>query len=785
MNESEVIAHLAAIVDSSDDAIISKGLDGTIKSFNRAAEKMFGYKAEEVVGHSIKKIIPQDRYAEESGLLDRLKRGERIDHFATKRQRKDGSIVDVSLTISPVANSEGDIVGASTVARDITDRARRALIEARLAAIVESSDDAIFSMDLDGTILTFNRGAQKMFGYMPEEIIGRSITVLIPPDRQQEEVHILARLRKGEKIDHYETVRMRKDGTLLDVSLSVSPLRDSSGQVIGGSKIARDITAHKHATAQLAAQQEWFKTTLNSIGDAVIACDATGKVSFLNHEAERITGWSFAEATGQPLAEVFHIVNDHTRKRVENPAGVVLRLGHVVGLASHTVLLARDGSERPIADSASPITDSEGNILGVVLVCRDITESKRLEDRASMVAVERERLLESERAARNEAERANRVKDDFVALMSHELRTPLNAILGWTELLTRQGSDAALLARGLEVIAKNTKFQAKLLSDLLDVSRIVSGKLRLERERVDIVGIVRDSLDGVASDIANKGLQLEASLAPGPIEVLGDAARLQQVVLNVLSNAIKFTPSGGRIDVRVERAHDQARISVQDTGIGIAPDVIPHLFERFRQASPMTTRRYGGLGLGLSITKHLLELHDGSIRADSPGENQGALITVELPLLLPEESRPSEHRASRTLESTDIHKASLAGVSILVVEDDPDTRDLVHRLLESYGAAVTAAASALEALDLLERQTPRIMVSDIGLPDVDGYELMQRIRSRNDALARIPAIALTAFAKPEDRTRVLRAGYNAHLSKPVDSAELAAMVSSLHKLAPR
>ncbi|MEO7189562.1 MAG: PAS domain S-box protein [Vicinamibacterales bacterium] len=651
-----------------------------------------------------------------------------------------------------------------------------------LAAIVDSSDDAIISKDLNGTIKSFNPAAERMFGYAPSEIIGQSVLRLIPSDLQQEEYEILARLRRGERIDHYETVRVSKDGRRIDVSLTVSPVRGPDGMVVGASKIARDITDRKRAAAQIAQQQEWFRVTLNSIGDAVIASDCDGNVTFLNHEAERLTGWSGADAVGRSLASVFHIVNEETRQAVENPAQKVLELGQVVGLANHTILIARGGTEWPIADSAAPIVEPHGKTIGVVLVFRETTELMAHQQRMRLAAEERERLLHSERAARTEAERANRVKDDFVAMVSHELRTPLNAILGWADLLRSGSLDAATQQHGLEVLSRNTRLQAQLISDLLDVSRIVSGKLRLELQSADLEQVVRNSVEALETAAAGKEIELQARFESDPPIIVGDPARLQQIVLNLVSNAIKFTPSSGRVTVALRTTGDVAEITVTDTGIGIRPELIPDLFERFRQGSSMTTRQHGGLGLGLSITKHLTELHGGSIHAWSDGPDKGATFKVQLPLERTGEvaTRPLQLDDDVTAQAA--HDVSFAGMTILVVEDDPDTRDLVRRLLEAHRAEVLVAASAPEALELLVSKPPDMLVSDIGLPDVDGYELMARLRKMDGPESRIPAIALTAFARSEDRTRALAAGFSAHVAKPVEPTELLMTVDSFVKL---
>jgi PAS domain S-box-containing protein len=647
-----------------------------------------------------------------------------------------------------------------------------------LASIVEHTDDAVISKDLQGTILSFNPAAERMFGYSASEIIGKSILTLIPPERRGEEDEILSRLRRGQRIDHFETVRVAKDGRRIDISLTVSPVRGPDGEVIGASKIARDITEQKRAAASIAAQREWFRVTLNSIGDAVIASDPDGRVTFLNHEAERLTGWPLAEAEGRPLGEVFKIINETTRKEIANPAESVIKLGRVVGLANHTSLISRSGEEWPVADSAAPIVDRSGAIIGVVLVFREITELKRNEANTRTAAVERERLLQNERAARAEAERANRVKDDFVAMVSHELRTPLNAILGWTELLKKKTDDSAALERGLDVIARNTRLQAQLILDLLDVSRIVSGKLRLELERIDLLPVIRHSIEALQADAAERGVALTIDAGVTPIAMLGDPARLQQIIWNLASNAIKFTPKGGTVGVAVKVRGNRAEIIVTDSGVGIRPEMVTEIFERFRQGSSITTRRHGGLGLGLSITKHLTELHGGSIRAFSAGEHQGSTFTVELPIELEDAKSGALDRKQDQEIAAQADMVSLRDVKILVVEDDQDTRDLVRRMLEAYRAEVIVAATAPEALELLATTRPDLIVSDIGLPDVDGYEFIRRVRQMDPSIARIPAIALTAFARYEDRTQALRAGYNAHVAKPVEPIELVVTVGS-------
>ncbi|HEY1683281.1 MAG TPA: ATP-binding protein [Tepidisphaeraceae bacterium] len=517
-------------------------------------------------------------------------------------------------------------------------------LRSHLASVVESSDDAIISKTLDGIITTWNKGAERIFGYTADEILGKSILLLFPPERKNEEPQILGRIAAGEKIDHYETVRMRKDGTLLDISITVSPIRDSKGKIIGASKIARDITA---------------------------------------------------------------------RKRIE---------------------------------------------------------------------AERERLLELERIARNEAERINLMKDEFLSTLSHELRTPLNAILGWAQVLRARTPSAEELAEGLAVIERSTRVQTQLIEDLLDMSRIASGKIRLDVQQVDLQDIIKTALASIRHGAEAKEIRLQAVLDPLAGPVMGDPSRLQQCFWNLLSNAIKFTQKGGRVQITLSRINSHVEVCVIDNGQGIKPDFLPHVFERFRQADSSTTRRHGGLGLGLSIVKNLVELHGGIVRAKSAGEGQGATFCIELPLIVVPQAtaQQRDHPRASTTHIIPIDCASLEGLTVLAVDDEADARGLIQRVLEGCGAKVFLASSAEEGLEILQQQKLDMIISDIGMPGKDGYEFIKKVRALPaDKGGRIPAAALTAFARSEDRTRALRAGYQSHIAKPVEAAELAAVVASL------
>jgi PAS domain S-box-containing protein len=514
------------------------------------------------------------------------------------------------------------------------ERKRTEETQGRLGAIVESSNDAIVSKDLHGIIQTWNPGAVRLFGYSEAEAVGRSITMLIPPESIDEEATILDRIRRGERIEHYETVRVAKSGQRLDISLAISPVRDVHGRIVGASKIARDITDQKQV--QKAYEQ----------------------------------------------------------------------------------------------------------------------------------------LLAREQEARTEAETANRAKDDFLATLSHELRTPLNSILGWAQILSGARNDAAMVDRALDTIVRNAKQQARLIEDLLDLSSILGGRLRLNMQSVDVVASVLAALDSIRPAAVEKELQIQTDFGATIRLVRGDPERLQQVFWNLLTNAVKFSPRHGRIDVGVERVRSQIVVSVRDTGIGIRAEMLPVIFERFRQADSSVTRAHGGLGLGLAIVRELVEMHGGRVSATSPGEGQGSTFTVTLPVA-PLWQPPGRDRSSRGMAMT-----RCDGIHALVVDDEPDGRELLSVYLGQCGAQVTAVESAAEALVLIAQDPPDVLVSDIAMPAMDGYELIRRVRAFPGGHS-IPAIALTAHANADARIEALRAGYDIYLAKPVDAAELSAVVSRL------
>ncbi len=523
--------------------------------------------------------------------------------------------------------------------------------------------------------------------------------------------------------------------------------------------------------------EQRLRVTLQSIGDAVIATDTQALIVFMNPVAERLTGWDGPDATGRELSEVFHIVHAETRHAVESPAARVLREGVVVGLANHTVLIARDGREIPIDDSGAPIQDADGEMMGVVLVFRDVTGREKVEEErrrlqwAEAARTAAERTSDALEEARAEAARANEAKDAFLATLSHELRSPLSAMLAWVGILRRRGDDAPTRERAIGVLERSVRTQTQLINDLLDVSRIVSGKLALEAAPVDLAAELPECLDALRPTADTKGVTLDGDLSGGPLVVLGDEARLEQVVRNLVDNAIKFTPSGGHVRVRLQRMEDRAELTVADTGEGFPPELRTAIFDRFQQSRNPRTRQHGGLGLGLAIVRHLVEAHGGSVTADSPGAGRGATFTVSLPLT-------DGVAALRTGPSrSDEPSIDLRGLSVLLVEDDADWREAVALRLGQAGARVTTAASVADALELLDAVRPQVLVSDIGMPHADGYELITLVRGRPGD--RLTAVAMTGFADPESRERCLSLGFDDFIAKPFEPGVLITRLSLL------
>ena len=633
---------LNATLESTADAILVTDENGRVITWNQKFLEIWPIASELIASREhrklqktrVKQFTNPKAFRERIAEIYKNEPEETFDVLETS----DGKVFE---RYSKIQCVEERNVGRVWSYRDITERKQAQEAEAHLAAIVESSDDAIISKDLNSIITSWNRGAERLFGYTAQEAIGQSVTMLMPPERFDEEVGILERIRRGESIDHYETVRRRKDGTLLHISLTVSPITDRNGRIVGASKIAHDISERKQAEA------------------------------------------------------------------------------------------------------------------------------------------EREQLLASERDALERAEAEARMKDEFLASLSHELRTPLNAIFGWANIL-RTSDDSVEIAEGLEIIERNARAQTKMIEDLLDMSRIISGKVRLDVQRVDLISVINSTIESVKPMAAAKQIRLTSVLDPVAGPVSGDPARLQQVLWNLLTNALKFTQKSGRVHVVLERMNSQLEISVHDNGRGIPSDFLPYVFHRFRQADASTTREQRGLGLGLAIVKNLTELHGGSVSAKSPGVNKGATFIIALPMVMNVEADPNRRHPSTIGQERFAETLHLDGVRVLAVDDEADARHLIKRILSGCGAKVQTADSGEAARRFLREKKPDVLIMDIGMPNEDGYEAIGKVRQLpSEQGGKVPAIALTAFARSEDRRRAILNGFQMHVAKPVEPSELIAMVASL------
>jgi PAS domain S-box-containing protein len=709
---------------------------------------------------------------------------------------------------------------------------------ALLSAIIAGSEDAIISKTLDGVITSWNAAAERLFGWAPHEMIGQSVLRLIPLEIQFEEEEILGKLRAGERIERYETTRVRKDGARINVSLTISPIRNADGVITGASKIAHDITERRRADAALAALAEEGRAleTLSRVGRSVASeydlevivqrvTDAAtelsgaafgaffynvlgsdGQGSYWLHSLSGASREKFARFPMPRATEVFA----PTFRGESNVRSDDIRADPRFG-KNEPYHGMPEGHPQVASYLAVPVTSKSGEVIGGLFLghpergvfteradrlvtgiahqaaiaidnSRLVQALKDREAKLSQLLTEREGIVTSERAARTEAERLGQLKDEFLATLSHELRTPLNAVQGWTQILLH-GSKTEEQAHALTVIDRNVRAQSKIINDLLDMSRIISGKVVLEVQSLMLHEIVQASLDTVKQMAESKRVRINAVLDSTLGVVRGDPNRLQQAFWNLLTNAIKFTPAGGRVQVVLERVNSHVEISVEDSGIGIPAEFLPFIFDRFRQADAGTTRRFGGLGLGLSIVKHLIELHGGNVRVKSRGENMGSTFIVMLPVSHVQQAPEvaPDARTEQTGAALDVvDLPRLEGARILVVDDEVDGRSLLVRLLSDRGATCAEAPGAHAALVKLEREAFDILLSDIGMPDMDGYELIRRARSldggRNSPL---PAVAITAYARAEDRQRSLLAGYQAHLTKPIEARELIATVAAL------
>ena len=745
---------LATTLKSIGDGVVLTDLKGNVSFLNPEAERLTGWKVDEARHRPLSEVFrivnERTRVAAENPVEKVLKGGQVVglaEH--TLLIARDGTETPIDDSAAPIAEPGQSATGVVLVFRDVREQRQAEATRARLAAIVESSGDAIVSKDVNGIVLTWNAAAERLFEYPAAEIVGKSILTLIPPEHRDEEKMILQRLHEGRGSELIETTRVTKSGRRIPVSVRISPLRNNYGEVVGASKTVRDLSPLVEMRDALWHEKELLTTTLESIGDAVIITNADGVVTFLNPIAEELTGWTRADASEQPLREVFNIVNETTRAEVENPALRAMREGVIIGLANHTVLIARDGAERAIDDSAAPIRDGHGQIVGSVLVFRDVTARRRT-DRALQEADQR--------------------KNEFLATLAHELRNPLAPIRNAISLFHLKAPADRELAEARDVIDRQVDQMSRLLDDLLDVNRLDRKKLQIRKETVALSSVIASAFETARPGLHNRGHRVSVQV-PDDLIIEADPLRLSQVFANLLNNAVKYTDDGGTIAVQAVRDGDAAEISVSDSGVGIAPESIPGLFEMFSQVPQAPEHAQTGLGIGLSLAKGLVELHGGTITAQSKGLGKGSVFTVRLPIVvdaqLPDRSREDG-----------VANISTPPRRIIIADDVRDNADTLAMVLRAYNHTVEVAYDGAEAVALAERFRPEVAVFDLAMPMMNGFDACREIRKQPWGKS-IYMIAQTGWGQEEDRNRSRDAGFDHHLLKPVESATLIALLAAL------
>jgi PAS domain S-box-containing protein len=619
----------------------------------------------------------------------------------------------------------------------------------RLAAIVESSDDAIISKDLDGVITSWNSGAERLLGYPADEAIGQHITLIIPPDRLSEEAEILDRIRRGVAIDHFETVRQRKDGSLVEISLAVSPVVDRRGRVVGASKIARDITEARYAQQAVRQGEERYRSLLFAAPVALFVCDRNGTIQYYNSRAATLWGNEPVPGSDQYFGGKALRHADGTLIAPEkSPVMSVLRSGHPV---SNTEFLVErpDGSRIPVLMNLAPLRGPRGEIVGCVTSFLDISEQK-----------------DAQNSLREAGERMNQ----FLAILAHELRNPLAPIRNALEILRTTEVDVSTVHAASEMMERQVNHMIRLVDDLLDVSRISRGKIDLRRTRTDLTALVGHVVDGARSLAQYKNQEVTLRTTEEPLFLHIDPTRISQVVGNLINNACKFTPDRGHIVVSLDHEEDQAVIRVRDDGIGIPPVHLQRIFDMFTQLDTSLERSESGLGIGLTLAKKLVEMHGGSIEATSAGTGKGTEFTVRFPILTAAEEAITP--------PTQISLPTLAGRRILVVDDNVDAATSLAMLLSMTGNDTHTAHDGLAALDAAAALRPEIVLLDIGLPKLNGYEVCRRLRREPWGNA-MTVIALTGWGQKEDVRNSIEAGFNGHMVKPVELSALAKLLAEV------
>jgi PAS domain S-box-containing protein len=754
---------LASVVESSDDAIISKSLEGVIQSWNAAAERIFGYAPEQAVGRHISLVIPPERLAEEDHIIARLKAGQRIEHFETERLRSDGQRILVSLTISPVRDEAGNVVGASKIVRDVTQQRQAEQRERQLLAEAAAANakfraffdqGALFSgiMDTQGTILEPNRLCLEGCGFTREQVIGRPFWEgpwWSPSSSLVEQIKSASAQAAAGRTFRAEMPYYLADGSERMADVTIQPIKDETGQVLFLALNGADITDRKRAEAD----REKFVTLIENSTDFIGMCDLKGIPFFINRAGLEMVGLdSIEQARRMPVPDFFF--EEDQPKIMGEFFPAVLEKGH--GEIEVRFRNFKTGEARWMAYKVLTLTDPAGEPKAFATVSQDVTERKQLENNLRKLAAD---LSEGDRR-----------KDEFLAMLAHELRNPLAPISNAVQVLRKGDSDAKAIHSSSEMLERQVGHMARLVDDLLDVSRITRGKIELRKERVELAEILNQAVESTRALYKSMNHELTVTLPLDSVTLNADSTRLAQVVGNLLNNASKFTDKGGHIELTVERENKRAMIRVKDSGIGIAAEQVPRVFELFTQVDTSLERSRDGLGIGLTLVKTLVEMHGGTVEAHSEGLGHGSEFVIRLPI--------SDETGMPLPRPTVSEPVRALGRRILIVDDNEDGAESLALLLKLSGHETHTAHDGLEGIEAAERLRPDAVLLDIGLPNLNGYEVCRRIREQAWG-KNLMLVAVTGWGQEEDRHKSKEAGFNTHIVKPVDHNALLKLFASL------